>query len=225
MVGKAKRSRFRLHSAAVKLTGSAQAESEPARDTLVSWPPPPLSVDARRRLQEDADRLPPSLFAGTKIDPSLLVGKLDDDERKSVASSQRGDKVQISKKEKLKQRHEQWLHKIEMIKLAKQKTKAQEKRKSTPVVGDMQPLADALPELTELISESNSSMANKSKSHAKKKPERIQYSRMKQAQKRKFIEEEVAQFKVTIENPAFKANPLAAISEHLQKRIRQEDEI
>lgn len=55
------------------------------------------------------------------------------------------------------------LAEIEMIKLAKQKMKAQEKRKSTPVVGDMQPLSDALPELTELISESNSSMANKSK--------------------------------------------------------------
>lgn len=40
-----------------------------------------------------------------------------------------------------------------------------------------------------------------------------------------FREEEVAQFKLTIENPAFKANPLAAINEHLQKRIRQEDEI
>ncbi|XP_078280408.1 ribosome biogenesis protein SLX9 homolog [Rhinoraja longicauda] len=113
------------------------------------------------------------------------------------------------------------LHKIEMIKLAKQKKKDREKPKSAPVVGDTQPLSDALPKLTELISESNSSMVNKSKSHAKKKPERIQCSRMKQAQKRKFIEEEVAQFKVTIENPAFKANPLAAVSEHLHKMSRK----
>ncbi|XP_051877720.1 protein FAM207A isoform X2 [Pristis pectinata] len=224
MVGKAKRARLRLHSAAVKLTGPAQAESQLPRVCPLSWPPPPLPVDARKRLKEDADHLSTSLFAGTKIDPKLLVRKLDDEDCKTVASSKKGDKVQLPKKEKIKQRHERWLQKIEMIKLAKQKKKAQEKRKSTPVVGDMQPLSDALPELTDLISTSNNSMANKSKS-AKKKPETIQFSRMKQAQKRKLVEEEVARFKVTIENPAFKANPLATVSEHLQKRIRQEDEI
>ncbi|XP_059823185.1 protein FAM207A [Hypanus sabinus] len=224
MVGKAKQARFRLHPAAVKLTGSAKAESEPPRDSSLSWPPLPLPAAVRSQLKEDADHLSTSIFAGTKIDPKLLVRKLDDEDCKTVASSKKGDKIQLPKKEKIKQRREQWFQKIEMIKLAKQKKKAQEKRKSTPVVGDMQPLSDALPELTDLISTSNNSMAQKSKS-AKKKPERIQYSRMKQAQKRKLIEEEVARFRVTIENPAFKANPLAAVSEHLQKKIRQEDEI
>ncbi|XP_062907770.1 protein FAM207A [Mobula hypostoma] len=225
MVGKAKRARIRLHPAAVKLTGSAKAESEPPQDSSLSWPPLPLSAAVRSQLKKDADHLSTSIFAGTKIDPKLLVRKLDDEDCKTVASSKKGDKIQLPKKEKIKQRHEQWLQKIEMIKLAKQKKKAQEKRKSTPVVGDMQPLSDALPELTDLISTSNNSVAQKSKSNAKKKPERIQYSRMKQAQKRKLIEEEVARFKVTIENPAFKADPLAAVSEHLRKRIRQEDEI
>lgn len=36
------------------------------------------------------------------------------------------------------------------MKLAKQKQKAEAKRKATPVVGDMQPLMEALPELSEL---------------------------------------------------------------------------
>lgn len=36
------------------------------------------------------------------------------------------------------------------MKLAKQKQKAEAKRKATPVVGDMQPLMEALPELSDL---------------------------------------------------------------------------
>ncbi|XP_038643534.1 protein FAM207A isoform X2 [Scyliorhinus canicula] len=87
----------------------------------------------------------------------------------------------------------------------------------------MQPLADALPELTDLLSASNVSVANKSKS-LKKKPEAIHYSKMRHAQKRKLIEDEVARFKATIHNAAFKANPLALVGEQLLKRMRQEDE-
>ncbi|GCC35147.1 hypothetical protein chiPu_0013628, partial [Chiloscyllium punctatum] len=140
---------------------------------------------------------------------------------KNVTIITEGDKFQISKKEKIKQRHERWLQKIEMIKLAEQKKKAQEKRKAIPVVGDMQPLADALPELTDLISAS--AVANKSKS-SKKRPQTTPYSKMRHAQKRKLIEEEVARFQATIEDTEFKANPLAVIGEHLLKRMRQEDE-
>ncbi|XP_067844107.1 protein FAM207A isoform X2 [Heptranchias perlo] len=223
MVGKVKRARHKLHLAAVKLIEETQArteaESGPPRNSPLSWPP----VGKKRPLTEDANQLSTSLFAGTNIDPKTLVRHLDHDDCKTVVSSKKGDKVQLSKKEKTKQRHEQWLQKIEMIKLAQQKKKAQEKRKATPVVGDMQPLADALPELTDLISASNVSVAKISKS-AKKKPETTQYNKMRHAQKRKLIEEEVARFKATIDDPAFKANPLAAISEHLLKRMRQEDE-
>ncbi|XP_069790320.1 ribosome biogenesis protein SLX9 homolog isoform X2 [Narcine bancroftii] len=185
MVGKAKRSRFRLHSAAVKLTGQARVESEPPQGPASTRPPFP--GDGRKRLEEETDHLSTSLFAGTKIDPKLLVRKLDSEDCKTVVSSKKGDKVQIPKKEKIKQRRERWLQKIEMIKLATEKKKAQEKRKSTPVVGDMQPLSDALPELKDLIGASNSSMTNKLKSNEKKKPEKIQYRRMKQAQKRKLV--------------------------------------
>uniref|UniRef100_UPI00398EFAD8 ribosome biogenesis protein SLX9 homolog n=1 Tax=Pristiophorus japonicus TaxID=55135 RepID=UPI00398EFAD8 len=225
MVGKVTRPRHKLHSAAVKLSVEVQAESGPPKDPPLSWPPirQPPPVGKQRLLKEDADQLSTSLFAGTNIDPKTLIQKLAIDDCKTVVSSKKGDKVQLSKKEKTKQRHERWLQKIGMIKLAQQKRKAQEKRKATPVVGDLQPLADALPELTNLIKTSDVSMANKSKS-AKKKPETTQYSKMRNAQKRKLIEEEVARFKATTNDPAFKANPLAAISKHLLKRMRQEDE-
>ncbi|XP_059503054.1 protein FAM207A isoform X3 [Stegostoma tigrinum] len=206
MVGKERRLRHRLHSAAVKFNveprarGEAQPRPEPRRE---AEPQPPPGGDRRR----DADQLSTALFAEMRIDPKTLVQNLDVDS-KTVVSSRRGDTLQISKKDKIKQRHERWLQKgilafylaeIEMIKLAEQKRKAQEKRKAVPVVGDMQPLADALPELTDLISAS--AVANKSKR-----------------------EEEVARFKTTIEDTEFMANPLAVIGEQLLKRMRQEDE-
>lgn len=37
-------------------------------------------------------------------------------------------------------------------------------------------------------------------------------------------EEEVARFHEVITNPRYRANPLMAISEHLFKRLRQEEE-
>uniref|UniRef100_A0A7N5K388 Family with sequence similarity 207 member A n=2 Tax=Ailuropoda melanoleuca TaxID=9646 RepID=A0A7N5K388_AILME len=126
------------------------------------------------------------VFAGTKIDPGVLVQKLDPDTR-SVASIRRGAEARavLPKKEKLKLRRERWLQtfqgetwhraneqtrerrarifhvqqalglpavplEIEAIKLAEQKRKAERRRRATVVVGDLQPLRDALPELLEL---------------------------------------------------------------------------
>uniref|UniRef100_A0A8U7NE90 Uncharacterized protein n=1 Tax=Corvus moneduloides TaxID=1196302 RepID=A0A8U7NE90_CORMO len=60
------------------------------------------------------------------------------------------EKTVLSKKEKMKLRKERWLQKIESVKMAKQKQKAEAKRRATPVVGDMQPLMEALPELSDL---------------------------------------------------------------------------
>uniref|UniRef100_A0A663MA09 Family with sequence similarity 207 member A n=1 Tax=Athene cunicularia TaxID=194338 RepID=A0A663MA09_ATHCN len=124
-------------------------------------------------LDKDWDFSSSGVFAGLKIDPDTLVKKLDLDSR-SIISSRTGfrghaghearpgfisclsfplgleEKTVLSKKEKMKLRKERWLQKIESVKLAKQKQKAEAKRKATPVVGDMQPLMEALPELSDL---------------------------------------------------------------------------
>uniref|UniRef100_A0A8D0KTM9 Family with sequence similarity 207 member A n=1 Tax=Strix occidentalis caurina TaxID=311401 RepID=A0A8D0KTM9_STROC len=107
-------------------------------------PVPPLAA-------VDWDFSSSGVFAGLKIDPDTLVKKLDLDSR-SIISSRTGleEKTVLSKKEKMKLRKERWLQKIESVKLAKQKQKAEAKRKATPVVGDMQPLMEALPELSDL---------------------------------------------------------------------------
>ncbi|XP_075009955.1 ribosome biogenesis protein SLX9 homolog isoform X5 [Calonectris borealis] len=147
MVGKAKRPR--LHRAAPR--------PWPARD------PPPLPEPGpgpglgpgaggwSAAAGKDWDFSSSGVFSGLKIDPDTLVKKLDLDSR-SIISSRTGleEKAVLSKKEKMKLRKERWLQKIESVKLAKQKQKAEAKRKATPVVGDMQPLMEALPELSDL---------------------------------------------------------------------------
>uniref|UniRef100_A0A8B9CB44 SLX9 ribosome biogenesis factor n=1 Tax=Anser brachyrhynchus TaxID=132585 RepID=A0A8B9CB44_9AVES len=87
------------------------------------------------------------IFSGLNIDPDTLVKKLDLDSR-SIISSRTGEK-QHPKKEAVQVRL-CGLTEIESVKLAKQKQKAEAKRKATPVVGDMQPLMEALPELSDL---------------------------------------------------------------------------
>uniref|UniRef100_A0A8C6ZMU0 Family with sequence similarity 207 member A n=1 Tax=Nothoprocta perdicaria TaxID=30464 RepID=A0A8C6ZMU0_NOTPE len=209
MVGKARRRRP-LHQAAPR--------PEPARELPGPGPGGGWSAAPGK----DWDFSSSDVFSGLQIDPETLVKKLDLDSR-SIISSRRGERYQssrsapslylydlktiLSKKEKMKLRKERWLQKIESVKLAKQKQKAEAKRKATPVVGDMQPLMEALPELFDLTTGARD----------KKPPKRY-------AQKRRLLEEEMARFHEVITNPTYKANPLLAISEHLSKRLRQEEE-
>ncbi|XP_035749863.1 protein FAM207A isoform X4 [Egretta garzetta] len=67
----------------------------------------------------------------------------------------------------MKLRKERWLQKIESVKLAKQKQKAEAKRKATPVVGDMQPLMEALPELSDLTTGSRGRKPSKRMLHGR----------------------------------------------------------
>uniref|UniRef100_A0A8C4XN79 Family with sequence similarity 207 member A n=1 Tax=Falco tinnunculus TaxID=100819 RepID=A0A8C4XN79_FALTI len=199
--------RFRLHLFSPALLRSSSGSS---------WVPPPApSQQGRRTAVND--------FCAPTIDPDTLVKKLDLDSR-SIISSRTGleEKPVLSKKEKMKLRKERWLQKIESVKLAKQKQKAEAKRKATPVVGDMQPLMEALPELCDLTTGGR----------GRKPPKRYvpfrdglsDFCLMKQAQKHRLLEEEVTRFHEVITNPRYRANPLMAISEHLSKRLRQEEE-
>ncbi|KAL8173209.1 UNVERIFIED_CONTAM: hypothetical protein K2H54_042407 [Gekko kuhli] len=92
-------------------------------------------------------------------------------------------KVPLSKKDKMKLRKERWLQKIEDIKLARKLQKAEAKRKATPVVGDMNPLMDALPELSDLVTVSK--FSKPLKTQAKKTA--ANFSQMKPAQKRRVL--------------------------------------
>ncbi|XP_029462026.1 protein FAM207A isoform X5 [Rhinatrema bivittatum] len=210
MVGKMKRVRQRLHQAAVRPrealteTGTAAALAGDAAAASAGDVCLPGSAGWLAPVGgKDWALLSSDIFATTRIDPLALVQKLDTD-TKSIISA---------KKE------------IDALKLAHQKQKAQAKRKATPVVGDMQPLVDALPELSELLTVSKPREARKrSKTSVKKKAPPTEYSQMKPAQKRQLIEKEVTHFHEVISNPSYKANPLTAVREHLAKRMKQEEE-
>ncbi|KAM3667631.1 ribosome biogenesis protein SLX9 homolog [Ammospiza maritima maritima] len=211
MVGKAKRPR--LHRAAPR----------PARDPPPPLPGPGLGPAAggwSAAAGKDWDFSSSGVFSGLKIDPDTLVQKLDLDSR-SIISSRTGlqEKTVLSKKEKMKLRKERWLQKIESVKMAKQKQKAEAKRKATPVVGDMQPLMEALPELSYLTTEGRA--RKPLKSHIKPKAAPADFCLMKQAQKHQLLEEEVARFQEVISDPQYRANPLLAISKHLSERLGQ----
>ncbi|XP_044158870.1 protein FAM207A [Bufo gargarizans] len=226
MVGKIKHVRQKLHVAAVRVDSSGENAPVapdyklPGAAEVVA----PLSW-GKPMGGKDWALVSSDIFASTKIEPENLTQKLEV-ETKSSVPVKKEEKIILSKKEKTKQRREKWLEKIESLKLAQQEKKAQAKRKATPVVGDLQALVDALPELSELTSASRPKAPRKQPKEAvrKKKPEPTDYSKMRPGQKRKIIEEEISRFQEVVKSPSYKANPLSAVTEHLMKRMKAEQE-
>lgn len=242
MVGKIKRVRQKLHHGAVKLENEHQNRAtpentpiKPVQLTQTDSQETKLSTsDSSINNNSKAFSFPSGVFAGTKISKESLVQTLKVDEASHVTNSKpsagehkgTGEKKQQSKKEKMKERRERWLNKISAIKLAREQQVAQARRKATPVVGDMRPLADALPELSLLLPSLKTSVGaqRRNKALVKKKPEPTNFSLMKPAQKRKLLETEASHFSEAMKNPTFKTNLLASLGDHLRKRLKQEEE-
>ncbi|XP_072826424.1 ribosome biogenesis protein SLX9 homolog isoform X2 [Vicugna pacos] len=211
-MGKVRSLRARVHQAAVRLTReAAPGPAPPAREAA----PPQASaggVGGKELAFPSA-----GVFAGTTIEPGALVQKLDEDVR-SRASTRRGaeTKAVLPKKEKLKLRRERWLQKIEAIKLAEQKRKAERRRRATVVVGDLQPLRDALPELLELEAGSRRLPARRAAS----RPRPAELSRMNAAQRLQLLEEERTRFQELLASPAYRASPLLAIGRQLAQQMQ-----
>ncbi|XP_074046045.1 ribosome biogenesis protein SLX9 homolog isoform X2 [Macrotis lagotis] len=171
MVGKVRRPRARRHAAAVKARPAPGAEEEAA------WSGPG---------GHDWGLVTSDIFAGTTINPKLLVQKLDSDTRSVVSASEGAEaKPVLSKKEKMKLRRARWLQKIDAIKASEETRKAEAKRKATAIVGDLHPLMEALPELSELVTTSRP--RRKLKSAPRQKAEPTDFNRMTMAQKRKLL--------------------------------------
>ncbi|XP_071486063.1 ribosome biogenesis protein SLX9 homolog [Diadema antillarum] len=117
--------------------------------------------------------------------------------KKSIKSGK-----QMTKVEKRRMRHDRWLEKIDTIKTAQRREKDAKRRAGAPVVGDLHPLQDALPELSEIL--------------------RIGPDYTQQRVQSKM--EETARFQEVLKHSAFKANPFATINEHLRNKLKQEQE-
>ncbi|XP_077851796.1 ribosome biogenesis protein SLX9 homolog isoform X5 [Macaca mulatta] len=202
-MGKVRGLRARVHQAAVRPKGEAAPGPAPPAPEAA---PPPASAAGK-----DWAFINTNIFARTKIDPSALVQKLELDVR-SVTSVRRGEqgcparsvpslssgaeaKTVLPKKEKMKLRREQWLQKIEAIKLAEQKHREERRRRATVVVGDLHPLRDALPELLGLKASS------RRQAHS---------------------EEERTRFRELLASPAYRARPLVAIGQTLARQMQLE---
>lgn len=246
MVGKIKHVRQKIHQAAVKFDrpSSLTKPSDSVLSQSLEKPPvlglhtvnPSLlenksdaSKNAKQALRESS--FPAGIFAGTNITPEALVQTLKFEEPPDVPIPvQKGpqEKKVKPKKEKMKERRERWLNKISSIKQAKEQQAAEARRQATPVVGDMRPLADALPELSQLIAPVTTAPTARRKSRKNKvpvkRPEPTDFSQMKQSQKRKLLETETTRFSDAIKTLSAKMNPLIDISEQLRKRMRQEEE-
>lgn len=247
MVGKIKHVRQKIHQEAVKLDrpDSLTQPLDPVLSESLLKPPasgpntisPPLldsqKTDAPTKFKALAESaFPTGIFAGTKITPEALVQTLKFEEPPDVPEpAKKGpeEKKIKSKKEKMKERRERWLNKISSIKQAKEQQAAEARRQATPVVGDMRPLADALPELSQLIAPTaTTAPAARRKSRKNKvpvkRPEPTDFSQMKQSQKRKLLEAESSRFSDAVKTLSAKMNPLIDIGEQLRKRMRQEEE-
>uniref|UniRef100_A0A3Q0THC6 SLX9 ribosome biogenesis factor n=1 Tax=Amphilophus citrinellus TaxID=61819 RepID=A0A3Q0THC6_AMPCI len=223
MVGKIKHVRQKLHQEAVKF----DEPIEPRGSSLQKNPTSELLTASLRLLNKSMTFFPSRIFAGTKISPEALVQTLKFEEPPNVPTPlTKGTEIKKIKlkKEKMKERRERWLSKISSIKQAKEQQAAEARRKATPVVGDMRPLADALPELSQLISPASTAPSTCRKSRKSKRPEPTDFSQMKQSQKRKLLETEISSFSSAVKTLSAKTSPLADIGELLRKRMRQEEE-
>ncbi|XP_043730329.1 protein FAM207A isoform X2 [Cervus elaphus] len=213
-MGKVRSLRARVHQVAVRPTGeAAPAPQPPAREVA------PLQTSIGGIAGKELACVNANVFAGTTIEPSALVQKLDVETR-SVTSVRRGAEARtvLPKKEKLKLRRERWLQKIEAIKLAEQKRKAERRRRATVVVGDLQPLRDALPELLELEAGSRRPPTRRVAS----RPRPAELSRMSAVQRLQLLEEERTRFQELLASPAYRASPLLAIGRQLAEQMQLE---
>ncbi|KAF3857308.1 hypothetical protein F7725_009167 [Dissostichus mawsoni] len=223
MVGKIKHVRQKLHQEAVKLHPQSVLS------------PPSLAVERPAAAAAEPHKTSTPLLGNNKNNArQALVQTLKLEEAPHVpepapapAKTGQEEKKLKTKKEKMKERRDRWMNN------QLHQTGEGEAGVGGPAAGhagggDMRPLADALPELFELIGPSTTAPAARRKSRKNKvpvkRPEPTDFSQMKQSQKRRFLETESSRFDSAVKTLSAKMNPLADIGEQLRKRMRQEEE-
>lgn len=196
-MGKVRRLRQKYH--ATLKNESTQNQDVPAKE---NHPHLPITVPSD------------NLFAGINIDVAALKTQLSDDTR-SVKSQKSTVKTRpLPKKDKLKLRRERFMKKIDVLGRIKKEQKAEKKRRKTPIIGDVNPLRDALPSLESLL---------KNRTNVKYTPEEPKKSRgiAKAKKRKKELVQGVKTFKALINNDTFKKNPLETITRHVQAVVAQ----
>lgn len=206
-MGKQRRARQKFHAAAAKLAASVtKTDTSFSSDTAPLIPSSPVE----------------NIFSGININFDSLKKNLSDDTQ-SVRSyksikSECGTTKTLPKKDKLKLRREILLKKIDTVNQMKKQLKIRNKRKKTQLIGDTNPLHDALPSLESLLKTKTTNKSGKITSMKKKCVE-------KASKRRKQLINGVKTFKQTLKNKRFKTNPLQAVTEHIQYIVQSEAKI
>lgn len=198
-MGKVRALRARVHPAAVRPEGG---EAGAARTFPGGLP--------ARHLAGPAGEAP-----GPSVEPASLEQRLRPDT--GAAGTDAHPQAARSKREKRRQRRERWLQKIEAVRAAERERRAEQKRRAAPVVGDLQPLRDALPLL---LPEPEPDARGPRRRSSKPRPTEL--SRMSGSQRLQLLEEERARFWALLASPGYRASPLLTIGHQLAQRLRLE---
>ncbi|BFZ15435.1 hypothetical protein BsWGS_18474 [Bradybaena similaris] len=210
-MGKMKRPRQKLHTAAAKAKKNEQVKKSKDDEHImdVSQSTDPTAGVPRGE----------NLFQNVRISSSDLVKqKLPDFDACSTITSKTFKGQNLKKKDKHKIRREAWVAKIDMIQTAKKKAKERKRKQQTPVVGDLTAMEDALPTLELLMKESTEDFSKRRQ--ADEKPRSIP----KEKRRRKQMMDDIALFQKVAEHPVFQDNASKAIKEHLKNLLRTEGE-
>ncbi|XP_029196320.2 ribosome biogenesis protein slx9-like [Acropora millepora] len=129
------------------------------------------------------------------------------------------EKPKQSKKDKRKERHDNFLKKLHAGRKLDEEQKKAKKRAQTPVVGDLEPLLSALSSIKIPEINRDQKKANNSAETGK----RPKGNKMSRKARQALQAKEVAHFQKVLQHPAYQANPLAAISEHIKTAIQREN--
>ncbi|CAG9859798.1 unnamed protein product [Phyllotreta striolata] len=135
---------------------------------------------------------------------------------KSLKLSKQIDNKPIKKKDKLTLKKSLLMKKVDAAKQLKKEEKIKEKRKKISIIGDTNPLHDALPSLESLME--NKKKVKFEDSEKTKKKKAIE----KASQRKKKNFNNIDFFKRAINDKSFKKNPFEIISNHIQAVVNKE---
>lgn len=209
-MGKVKRARQKAHNAAVKVKSGEKNKEAHLEDVIMA--------DAQNLVPQDLPKPSPeaNLFAGLDLSKYNLKQQLPDLDARSAITSKSLRELKMKKKDKQKLRHDLWIEKLNAIDTAKKKAKAKKHKEQTPIVGDIGALGDVLPTLELLMKKPKGPKGNRNEST---KIRGIQ----KEKKRKNQAATDISIFKQVLSHPAYKTDPTATITEHLQNRQKLEN--
>ncbi|XP_059145702.1 ribosome biogenesis protein SLX9 homolog [Physella acuta] len=210
-MGKMKRMRQKLHTAAAKVKAKNKTEDQEMMEESTITVPHKASSTANVPRGEN-------LFQNLKIAATdLITQKLPDFDARSTITSKTFKGQNLKKKDKQKIRHDVWMSKIDAVQGAKKKEIERKRKQKVPIVGDLTPMEDALPTLELLLKKTTESASSRKNAE---KPRPIP----KESRRKKQMIDDISLFHKIVQHPLFQQNAETTIKEHLKHKLMLENE-